>query len=72
MSDYRLSDSEDRRTAKRRRRFVPELNDINFSCKKVAYLGTGDQEGYPEKFMETMGILAENLAKEVKPLAICL
>jgi hypothetical protein len=33
-------------------------------------LGTGDQEGYPDKFMDAIGILAEKLAKEVKPLAI--
>jgi flavodoxin I len=50
--------------------FFPELDDIDFSCKKVAYLGTGDQVGYPDKFMDAMGILAEKLAKEVKPLAM--
>ena len=50
--------------------FFLELDDIDFSCKKVAYLGTGDQEGYPDKFMDAMGILAQKLAKEVKPLAI--
>jgi flavodoxin I len=50
--------------------FFPELDDIDFSCKKVAYLGTGHQERYPDKFMDAMGILAQKLAKEVKPLAI--
>ena len=50
--------------------FFSELDDIDFSCKKVAYLGTGDQEGYPDKFMDAMEIWAENIAKEVKPLAI--
>ena len=50
--------------------FFPELDDIDFSCKKVAYLGTGDPEGYPDKFMDARGILAQKLAKEVKPLAI--
>ena len=50
--------------------FFPELDDIDFSCKKVAYLRTGDQEGCPDKFMDAMGILTENIAKEVKPLAI--
>jgi len=64
MSDYRLSDLENRRTGKRAGRFFPELDDIDFSCKKVAYLGTGDQEGYPDKFMDAMGILAEKLAKQ--------
>jgi flavodoxin I len=64
MSDYRLSDWEDRRTAKRLIRFFPELDDINFSLKKVAYLGTGDQEGYPDKFMDAMGFWGENIAEE--------
>jgi len=27
-------------------------------------LGTGDQEGYPDKFMDAMGILAENIAAQ--------
>jgi len=27
-------------------------------------LGTGDQEGYRDKFMDAMGILAEKLAKQ--------
>jgi len=27
-------------------------------------LGTGDQEGYPDKFMDAMEILAEKLAKQ--------
>ena len=50
--------------------FFSELDDIEFSSKKVAYLGTGDQEGYPDKFMDAMEIWAENIAKEVKQLAI--
>jgi flavodoxin I len=38
--------------------FFSERDDIDFSCKKVAYLGTGDQEGYPDKFMDAMnGVL---------------
>ncbi len=70
MSDYRLSDLEYRRSAKRLRIFFPELDEIDFRGKKVAYLGTGDQESYPDKFMDAMGIWAENLVKEVKLLAI--
>jgi flavodoxin I len=27
-------------------------------------LGTGDQEGYPDKFMDAMGICAEKLAEQ--------
>lgn len=43
--------------------FFPELDDIDFSGKKVAYLGTGDQVGYPDKFMDAMGILAEKISE---------
>ncbi|WP_445246211.1 flavodoxin domain-containing protein [Microcoleus sp. OTE_8_concoct_300] len=50
--------------------WFPELDHIDVSSKKLAYLGTRDQVGYPDKFMDAMGILAENIAKEVKPLAI--
>ena len=42
--------------------FFPELDDINFSLKKVGYLGTGDQESYPDKFMDVMAFWAENIA----------
>jgi flavodoxin I len=35
--------------------FFPELDDIDFNGQKVAYLGTGDQERYPDNFMDTMG-----------------
>ncbi len=44
--------------------FFPELDDIDFSGKKVAYLGTGDQVGYPDKFMDAMGIGAKNIAEQ--------
>jgi flavodoxin I len=44
--------------------FFPELDDIDFSGKKVAYLGTGDQEGYPDNFMDAMGILAEKISAQ--------
>ena len=40
-------------------------NIIDFSCKKVAYLGTGDPEGYPDKFMDAMGFWAENIGETV-------
>lgn len=42
--------------------YYPELNNINFSGKKVAYFGTGDQIGYSENFQDAMGILEEKIS----------
>ena len=39
-----------------------ELDNIDFSDKKVAYFGTGDQVGYTENFQDAMGILEEKIA----------
>lgn len=33
---------------------VDLLNDIDFSGKKVALFGTGDQEGYPDSFVSAL------------------
>ncbi|MFB2981275.1 flavodoxin FldA [Microseira sp. BLCC-F43] len=43
--------------------FFPELDEIDFSGKKVAYFGVGDQMGYPDNFLDAMGILAEKIAE---------
>ena len=42
--------------------FFEELDNIDFSDKKVAYFGTGDQVGYSENFQDAMGILEEKIA----------
>jgi flavodoxin I len=41
--------------------FVPELEDMNMKGKTIALFGLGDQKGYPENFLDGMGILAEIL-----------
>ncbi len=41
--------------------FVPELEDMDLSGKKVALFGLGDQKGYPENFLDGMGILGDIL-----------
>ncbi len=41
--------------------FVPELEDMDLKGKKVALFGLGDQKGYPENFLDGMGILGEIL-----------
>ncbi|WP_019507235.1 flavodoxin FldA [Pleurocapsa sp. PCC 7319] len=39
-----------------------ELDSVNFSGKKVAYFGTGDQVGYADNFQDAMGILEEKIS----------
>jgi flavodoxin I len=39
-----------------------ELDDIDFSGKKVAYFGAGDQVGYADNFQDAMGILEEKIS----------
>jgi flavodoxin I len=43
--------------------FFPELDNIDFSGKKVAYFGTGDQVGYADNFMDALGILEEKISE---------
>ncbi len=38
-----------------------ELDDLDFSGRKVALYGMGDQEGYPEWFLDAMGFLFHKL-----------
>jgi flavodoxin I len=38
-----------------------ELDGVDFSGKKVAYFGTGDQVGYSDNFMDAIGIIAEKI-----------
>jgi flavodoxin I len=43
--------------------FYPDLDNIDFSGKKVAYFGTGDQIGYADNFQDAMGILEEKISE---------
>lgn len=40
-----------------------ELDDIDFSGKKVAYFGAGDQISYGDNFQDAMGILEEKISE---------
>lgn len=42
--------------------FYDQLDSIDFSGKKVAYFGAGDQIGYADNFQDAMGILEEKIA----------
>ncbi|MEO0376996.1 MAG: flavodoxin FldA [Cyanobacteria bacterium P01_A01_bin.17] len=44
--------------------FFPNLDSIDFSGKKVAYFGTGDQIGYADNFMDAMGILEAKISEK--------
>jgi flavodoxin I len=41
--------------------FVPELEEMDLNGKQIALYGLGDQKGYPENFLDGMGILGEIL-----------
>jgi flavodoxin, long chain len=43
--------------------FYPELDSIDFSGKKVAYFGCGDQVGYSDNFMDAVGILETKISE---------
>lgn len=39
-----------------------DLDDVDFSGKTIAYMGTGDQVGYADNFMDAMGQLEEKIS----------
>lgn len=41
--------------------FVDELEDVDFAGKKVAYVGLGDADGYPDTFIDAPGIIHERI-----------
>jgi flavodoxin I len=43
--------------------FYPELDEMDFTGKLVAYFGTGDQVGYADNFQDAIGILEEKISE---------
>ena len=41
--------------------FIPDLEDLDLKGKKIALFGLGDQKGYPENFLDGVGIMADIL-----------
>jgi flavodoxin I len=41
--------------------FIDELQDVDFAGKKVAYVGLGDADGYPDTFIDAPGIIHERI-----------
>lgn len=49
--------------------FMPEFQEIDFSGKKVAFFGLGDQYGYAAYFCDSIGIFAD--IAEAKGAKLC-
>ncbi len=43
--------------------FVPALEDLDLKGKQFAIFGNGDQKGYPENFVDGIGIMADLLER---------
>lgn len=41
--------------------FIDELEDADLEGKKVAYVGLGDYEGYPDTYQDALGIIHERI-----------
>ena len=44
--------------------FLPELKSANLDGKKVAIFGLGDQESYPDSFVDSIGIIHDALEEK--------
>ena len=44
--------------------FVPDLEEMDLRNKTIAIYGLGDQKGYPENFLDGVGILCEILEEQ--------
>ena len=42
--------------------FIDVLDDVDFSGKKVSYIGLGDADGYPDTFVDAIGMIHEKIA----------
>ncbi|MGQ9620809.1 MAG: flavodoxin [Bacteroidales bacterium] len=43
--------------------FIPELEELDLMGRRIAIFGPGDQKGYPENFVDGIGILGSLLEK---------
>jgi flavodoxin I len=43
--------------------FLPKLKELDFSGKTIALVGLGDQQGYPDNFVDAIGIIHKRLSK---------
>ena len=43
---------------------VPEIENVDLNGEKVAIYGLGDQKGYPENFVDGIGLMADILVQQ--------
>jgi flavodoxin I len=41
--------------------FIDELDDVDFTGKKVTFQGCGDADGYPDTFQDALGIIYDRI-----------
>ena len=41
--------------------FIDELENVDYTGKKVTYLGLGDADGYPDTFLDALGIIHDRI-----------
>jgi flavodoxin I len=41
--------------------FIDEIENVDYSGKKVTYLGLGDADGYPDTFLDALGIIHDRI-----------
>lgn len=41
--------------------FVDELDDADLDGKKIAFIGLGDADGYPDTFLDALGLIYERI-----------
>jgi flavodoxin I len=44
--------------------FIDELENVDYTGKKVTYLGLGDADGYPDTFLDAMGIIHDRIKEK--------
>lgn len=49
--------------------FIPEMEQVDFNNKKVAFFGLGDQYGYASYFCDALGVFADIAEKKGATLA---
>lgn len=43
---------------------LEDVQSVDFSSKKVALFGLGDQDGYPDEFVDALGIMHEEVSSK--------
>ena len=52
--------------------FLPALDGVDWASKTVALFGLGDQQGYPDEFVDALGIFYKKLKKKGATLILSL